>query len=124
MVKGRNTKPEIIVRKFLFEKGFRYRLNVNNLPGKPDIVLAKHKVVIMINGCFWHGHEGCSQFRMPKTSLSYWNNKIQRNIQRDAKNITDLNELGWKVIIIWECDLKKDRKEDTLLKLVQKIRRN
>ncbi len=108
-IKATNTKPEETVRKYLFSKGFRYRKNDKRLPGKPDIVLPKYKTVVLINGCFWHGHEGCRYFVVPKTNTEFWVDKISKNILRDRNNEEKLKELGWKVITLWECELKKDR---------------
>jgi len=105
-IKGKNTKPEMLVRKFLFANGFRYRLNVKTLPGKPDIVLPKYKTVIFINGCFWHGHEGCRYFTIPKTRTEFWLTKISDTQKRDREAESQLNELGWKVVTVWECQLK------------------
>ena len=113
-IKGKNTKPEMLVRKFLFANGYRYRLNVKNLPGKPDIVLPKYKTVIFINGCFWHGHEGCRYFVIPKTRTEWWLQKIQNTKLRDQKAEMELEKLGWKAIVIWECELKNMIKEETL----------
>ena len=118
-IKGKNTKPEMLVRKFLFANGYRYRLNVKNLPGKPDIVLPKYKTVIFINGCFWHGHEGCRYFVVPKTRTEWWINKINDTQKRDREAETQLKELGWKVSVIWECELKKDSLNKTLSKLLK-----
>lgn len=101
-IKGKDTKPEILVRKFLFSKGLRYRLNNRKLPGSPDIVLKKYKTVIFVDGCFWHGHEGCKYFRLPKSNTSFWEAKITRNIERDEETTRALIALGWKVIRIWE----------------------
>lgn len=123
-IRSTNTKSEIIVRKFLHKQGYRYRLNVKNLPGKPDIVLAKYKTVIFIHGCFWHGHSGCRYFVMPKSNLSYWEPKINRNICRDLNNETALKKAGWNIIVIWECELKKSSIEETLQNLIQKINSN
>ncbi|WP_321347983.1 DNA mismatch endonuclease Vsr [uncultured Draconibacterium sp.] len=120
-IKGKNTKPEMLVRKFLFANGFRYRLNVKSLPGKPDIVLPKYKTVIFVNGCFWHGHKGCKYFVVPKTRTDWWLNKIKETQKRDREKEVELNVLGWKVITIWECELKPKSKDDTLKKLVQQI---
>ena len=114
-IRGKNTKPELIVRKYLFSNGFRYRLNVKNLPGKPDLVLPKYKTVIFINGCFWHGHQGCRYFVIPRTRTDWWLEKINRTKYRDQENILHLKALGWNVITIWECQLKKDSREITLL---------
>lgn len=105
-IKGKNTTPELIVRKFLFSKGLRFRLHKKNLAGKPDIVLTKYKVVIFINGCFWHGHDNCRYYRLPKSNIDYWDSKIKRNKNRDIVNIEKLQNEGWKVIIVWECEIK------------------
>ncbi len=105
-VKSRDTKPEIRIRKALFAKGFRYRLNDRRLPGSPDLVFPKHGAVLFVHGCFWHGH-GCARGRrLPKTNAVYWREKIARNIQRDRSAIAALRRLGWRVKISWECDLK------------------
>lgn len=112
-IRSTNTKPEEIVRKYLFSKGLRYRKNVRSLPGKPDIVLRKYKTVIFVNGCFWHKHD-CGRFRMPSSNIDYWTNKINMNIERDIKNTALLKSLGWKVLIIWECQLKKKVLDDNL----------
>jgi len=107
-IKGKNTKPEMLVRKILFSKGFRYRINDKKLPGKPDIVLPKYKTVIFINGCFWHGHEDCKYYVVPKTRKEWWLDKIKTTKLRDEKNKTDLTELGWTVYTIWTCEISKD----------------
>lgn len=116
-IRCKNTKPEELVRKYLFSQGFRYRKNDARLPGKPDVVLPKYKTVIFINGCFWHGHKGCKYFVWPKNNAEFWKQKISGNIFRDYKNNTLLIEQGWKVIIIWECQLKKNCVQQTLLNL-------
>ena len=103
-ISGKNTKPEILIRKFLFSKGFRYRINVKALPGKPDIVLPKYTTVIFVNGCFWHGHT-CKKGRIPSSNTDFWKEKILNNKLRDKKNLDLLTELGWKVIIIWLCEI-------------------
>lgn len=118
-IKGKNTKPEMLVRKFLFANGYRYRLNVKTLPGKPDIVLPKYKTVIFINGCFWHGHEGCRYFVIPKTRTEWWIEKITGTQKRDREAENQLNALGWKVIVVWECELKKDALNKTLNQLIK-----
>ena len=105
-IKGTNTKPEMLVRKFLFSKGFRYRINDKKLPGKPDIVLPKYKTVIFVNGCFWHGHENCKYFKLPKTRTEWWKEKIEKNIENDLNKHSQLYELGYRVLIIWECEIK------------------
>lgn len=105
-IKGKNTKPEMLVRKFLFAKGFRYRLHDKNLPGKPDIVLPKYKTVIFVHGCFWHGHEGCKYYTIPKTRTEWWTEKIEKNKLNDKIQEDKLISMGYKVIIIWECAIK------------------
>ena len=105
-VKSKNTKPEIWVRKYLFACGFRYRINVKKLPGTPDIVLPKYKTAIFVNGCFWHGHDNCRYFRLPKTNIDFWQKKIERNKERDKKEQCQLAAMGWHCITIWECQLK------------------
>lgn len=120
-IKGKNTKPEMLVRKFLFSKGYRYRLHVKNLPGKPDIVLPKYKTVIFINGCFWHGHENCKYFVIPKTRTEWWINKINSNKQKDGENFLSLSGSGWKIVTIFECELKGDKLNKTLNKLVDEL---
>lgn len=121
-ISGKDTKPEVLVRKYLFSKGFRYRKNDAKLPGKPDIVLAKYKTVIFVNGCFWHGHEGCRYFVWPKTNAEFWRAKISGNVERDRKTYCQLNKLGWRVIVVWECELKKGVAEVRLDKLVKEIK--
>ena len=121
-IKGKNSRPEEIVRKSLFAKGFRYRKNDKRLPGSPDIVLPKYRTVIFVNGCFWHGHQGCKYFVVPKTNTEFWLNKITSNIGRDAMKTTQLNELGWRVITVWECELKKDKREQTLEYIIDIIK--
>lgn len=121
-IRGKDTKPEILVRKFLFSKGLRYRLNNRKLPGSPDIVLKKYKTVIFVDGCFWHGHEGCKYFRLPKSNTPFWEAKITRNIERDKETTQALTALGWKVISIWECELRnKSNREAALNKLFNDI---
>lgn len=117
-VKGKNTKPEMIVRRYLHSLGFRYGLHNKSLPGSPDMVLRKYKTVIFIHGCFWHGHEGCPLFRIPKSNVEFWKNKIRLNQIRDIKVQNCLKQKGWNVITIWECDLKvKSKREETLQNL-------
>lgn len=123
-IRSKNTKPEEIVRKYLFSKGFRYRKNDKRYPGRPDIVLPKYKIAIFINGCFWHMHDGCSKFVMPKSNIEYWKAKLERNKRHDIENKIALEEQGWKVIVVWECDLKKDKKESRLKYLVGEIIEN
>lgn len=120
-IKGKDTKPEIIVRKYLFSKGLRFRKNDKRYPGSPDIVLPKYKTVVFVHGCFWHMHDGCKHAVMPKSNIEYWENKLYRNKERDKRNQEKLEEMGWNVIIVWECQLKKDKREQTLEKLYEQI---
>jgi DNA mismatch endonuclease (patch repair protein) len=113
-----NTKPEILVRKFLFHAGFRFRIHVKTLPGTPDIVLKKYKTAIFINGCLWHAHNGCRLNRPPKSRQEYWLPKITRNVTRDIENKVKLASLGWTVATVWECELKKDVRGSTLRNLL------
>lgn len=117
-IKGKNTKPEMLVRSFLHAQGFRYKLHDKNLPGKPDIVLPKYKTVIFVNGCFWHGHKNCKYFVVPKTRTEWWLNKIKGNISNDQKASKALKKERWKVIIIWECRLKSAKIKKTLNSLL------
>lgn len=120
-IKGANTKPEMKVRKFLFAKGLRYRLHQTKLPGKPDLVFTKFKKVIFVNGCFWHGHQGCNQFKLPITRHEWWKDKIRQTQERDNKNYKLLKKYGWKVLIIWECDLKSKKLEKTMNKIYSSL---
>lgn len=120
-IKGKNTKPEMLVRRFLHAHGFRYKLHDKTLPGKPDIVLPKYKTVIFIHGCFWHGHTGCKYYVVPKTRTEWWLNKINGNIANDTKAICALRQLGWKIITLWECELKPAIITDTLERLIETI---
>lgn len=113
-IKSKDTKPEMIVRRYLWNHGFRYRLNHPSLPGKPDVVLRKYRTCIFINGCFWHGHEGCQYFVMPKTNIDFWQAKITRNKQRDTAVQKKLAAMGWHTITIWECELKPSVRTRTL----------
>lgn len=122
-IRSTNTKPEEIVRKYLFSHGFRYRKNDKRYPGKPDIVLPKYHTIIFVNGCFWHMH-GCSRSRLPRSNQEYWKSKIERNIQRDAENQQKLEADGWKVIVVWECELKKRTAEERLSRLCDEIRKS
>ncbi len=120
-IRSTNTKPEEKVRKYLFSKGFRYRKNVRSLPGCPDIVLSKYKTVIFVNGCFWHKHD-CSRFVWPSSNEDYWRAKISGNVRRDIKNHAELEMLGWKVLVVWECQLKRKNFESTMEDLLLCIR--
>lgn len=119
-IRSTNSKPEETVRKYLFSKGLRYRKNVRKLPGCPDIVLPKYKTVVFVNGCFWHKHD-CGRFVWPTSNEEYWHKKINRNIERDADNLRTLTEQGWRVITIWECQLKEKVAEENLLRLYNDI---
>lgn len=122
-VKQKNTAPEIIVRKFLFSKGFRYRINVKSLSGTPDIVLSKYKTVIFVHGCFWHGHT-CRAGHLPSSNLDYWVTKIEKNIERDNRKINELEKLGWNVVVIWQCEIKAlKNREIRFSKLISEIQR-
>lgn len=112
-IRSKNSKPEELVRKYLFSKGFRYRKNVKTLPGCPDIVLPKYKTVIFVNGCFWHKHD-CPRFVWPSTNEEYWRPKIMGNVERDKRNLAELQQLGWTVLTVWECELKKKVIDATL----------
>lgn len=114
LVHGKDTKPEMVVRSFLHRQGFRFRLHAKDLPGHPDIVLPKYKTVIEVRGCFWHRHPGCRKATIPASNCGFWQDKLQHNAARDAKNDSALEALGWQVIVVWECQL---RKNDTLLQL-------
>jgi DNA mismatch endonuclease, patch repair protein len=116
-----NTKPEILVRKYLFKNGFRYRLHLKELPGKPDIVIRKLETVIFINGCFWHSHKNCKNAKTPVANRKFWIDKITANSERDKKNVRRLKNEGWKVLIIWECQLHPHKAERSLAKLLTKL---
>lgn len=118
------TKPEETVRKFLFGKGFRYRKNLASLPGKPDIVLPKYKAAVFVNGCFWHAHKGCKWFVMPKSNIDFWNKKFEYNLERDRKNYDKLSEMGWRVLVVWECKIRHDDPQIVLNNLVSAIKRD
>lgn len=120
-IKAKNTKPEEIVRKYLFSRGLRYRKNDKRLPGHPDIVLPKYKTVVLVNGCFWHVHERCKYFKWPESNAEFWKNKLTENKRRDVVKIQELKELGWKVIVVWECELKGDNQTTRLNKLYLEI---
>jgi len=116
-VKGRDTKPEILVRSFIFRMGFRFRLHRRNLPGTPDIVLPRHRKVIFVHGCFWHGHKNCSRSKRPTTNENFWKDKLDGNIERDKRHKLELRQMGWKVLIVWECETKNPDK------LLRKLKR-
>ena len=121
-ISGKETKPEILVRKYLFAHGFRYRKNAKDLPGKPDIVLPKYKTVIFVNGCFWHGHHNCKKAALPVTNAEFWSKKISSNIIRDEKTYVELAGIGYKVLVVWQCELGIKEREKTLDELANKIR--
>lgn len=120
-IKSKDTKPEMLVRRFLFSHGFRFRLHRKDLPGNPDIVLPKFKTVIFINGCFWHGHRDCKFATIPETNRDFWLSKISGNIIRDNESVERLKQSGWKVIVIWQCELKPKVKDQTLEQLITKL---
>lgn len=122
-IRSKNSKPEELVRKYLFSRGLRYRKNVKKLPGCPDIVLTKYKTVVFVNGCFWHHHD-CGRFVWPSSNAEYWYKKINRNVERDTQNTTLLAEQGWQVLTIWECQLKKKVADENLQLLYNKIIKN
>lgn len=131
-IHSKGTKPELMVRRWLWSHGYRYRLNVKSVPGKPDIVMRRYRTAIFINGCFWHGHEGCKYYRIPKSNTEFWESKINGNRLRDQKNYDILQQNGWQVIVVWECQLAPSNIEhtmrnvelllnDTLLRLYRKM---
>ena len=120
-IRGKDTKPEMVVRSLLHRLGYRFRLHGKGLPGRPDIVLARHRVVVLVHGCFWHGHEGCKDFAPPKTRTEWWLNKISGNKKNDAKTIAQLEETGWRVVIVWECELTPKNREKTINSLVDRL---
>lgn len=122
-IRSKDTNPELVVRRFLFSEGFRYRIHVKHLPGKPDIVLSRFKTVVLVNGCFWHGHKNCKLFVMPKSNLAYWKPKIEKTILRDRAKKKALVEEGWNVVVIWECELQRERINTTLKNMANEISR-
>ncbi len=122
-IRSKDTKPELLVRRYLFAHGYRYRLNHPRLPGHPDIVMRKYRTVIFVNGCFWHGHEGCKHFVMPKSRTDFWQSKIERNQARDKEEQRKLASMGWHCITIWECQLKPKIRERTLQSLTYTLNR-
>lgn len=121
MIKAKNTKPELILRKHLHKHGFRFRLYNPNLPGHPDVILSKYRTIIFVNGCFWHGHQNCRNFKIPKTNTEWWLNKISRTKLRDINITKQLKNKGWNVITIWECELKPQQVENTIQIVIHKI---
>ena len=120
-IRGKDTKPEIMVRSFLFSQGLRFRKNDKRYPGSPDVVLPKYNTVVFVHGCFWHLHEGCKHAKIPKSNVEYWEKKLYGNRERDARNKKELEDMGWNVITVWECELKKDKREKTLYDLYSEI---
>ncbi len=122
-VRSTNTQPELLVRKFLFSEGLRFRLHQKNLPGKPDIVLKKYRAIVLVNGCFWHGHANCKRGKSPKSKQDFWIPKIEQNRKRDRLNVLKLKKQGWRVFIIWECQLVASKRNSILSRLVDNIRK-
>lgn len=120
-IRSTNTKPEELVRKYLFAKGFRYRKNDRRYPGKPDIVLPKYQTIIFVHGCFWHYHEDCSYFVMPKSNVEFWKTKLKYNRNRDKENIDNLRAAGWRIIVVWERELKRKKLKERLESLIHEI---
>lgn len=120
-IRGKDTKPEILVRSYLFSRGLHFRKNDKRYPGSPDIVLAKYNTIVFVHGCFWHFHDGCKYAKMPKSNVDYWKKKLYRNKERDKHNQEELETMGWNVITVWECELKKDKREQTLENLYVQI---
>jgi len=122
-IRGKNTKYEVKVRQYLFAKGFRFRKNDKRYPGKPDVVLPKYKTVIFVNGCFWHMHENCKYFVWPKSNVEFWHSKLERNAANDRENHQQLLDMGWNVVVLWECDLKRDF-EEVVESVVKRLKDN
>lgn len=120
-IRDKNTRPELAVRRYIHGSGLRYSLHAKNLPGKPDMVLRKFKVVVFINGCFWHAHEGCKYFRFPKTNREYWERKINANVARDKQSYDTLRWDGWRVLVVWECELKNGNADARCARLRHEI---
>ena len=123
-IRNKATKPEMAVRRWLWAHGYRYRLNVKSVPGKPDIVMRRYRTAIFVNGCFWHGHEGCIKFVMPKSNTAFWQTKIDRNRERDRQNYDILLQNGWQVIVIWECQLQPKQLETTMQQVTVALNKN
>lgn len=123
-IRSVSTKPELLLRHAIWRRGFRYRVNAKNLPGRPDIVLPKYRTVVFVHGCFWHGHKGCKVYSVPKTNTEFWLAKVARNQERDQEVWRKLEAKGWSVIIVWECQLKKANLEETIDRVAEEIVRN
>jgi DNA mismatch endonuclease, patch repair protein len=119
-IRSKNTKPEVLVRSLLHRKGYRFRLHVRNLPGRPDVVLPKWKTAVFVHGCFWHRHAHCPYAYTPKTRKAFWKKKFLANVRRDAKNLKALNELGWAAVVIWECELADPQKLEARLRSIKR----
>lgn len=119
-IKSKNTKPELVVRKALHARGYRFRLHGTDISGKPDVIMKKYRTVIFVHGCFWHGHTGCKLFRVPKSRTEFWLNKIKTNIDRDCRQMTELTEEGWKVLVIWECAIR-NKKNDAIALVLERV---
>jgi DNA mismatch endonuclease, patch repair protein len=119
-IRGKNTKPELTVRKYLHARGLRYRLHDSTLPGKPDLVFKSRGAIVLVHGCFWHGHKGCSKARLPKSRVDFWGPKIQANRDRDRRTIRRLRSLGWRVYVIWQCQLSEKRLERLVTQIAGK----
>lgn len=120
-IKGKNTKPEMILRSALFLLGYRYRIHVKDLPGKPDLVFPKYKTVIFVQGCFWHYHQGCPEGRIPSSNTEFWKEKLKKNVDRDLKNIEQLKKAKWKVVVVWECEIEKNL-DKTIKTVISKLK--
>ena len=123
-IRSKATKPEMVVRRWLWAHGYRYRLNVKSVPGKPDIVMRKYRTAIFFNGCFWHGHDGCKQFVLPKTNTEFWQSKIENNRERDQRNYDLLLQNGWQVIVLWQCKLTREKIENTMQSVTVALNQN
>jgi DNA mismatch endonuclease (patch repair protein) len=123
-IRSKATKPEMVVRRWLWAHGYRYRLNVRSVPGKPDIVMRKYRTAIFVNGCFWHGHKGCKLFVLPKTNTNFWRTKIEQNQTRDSKNYDELMHAGWQVIVLWQCKLTKQELDTTMQSVAVSLNQN
>ena len=123
-IRSANTKPELLLRRAMWRMGFRYRVNDRRLPGKPDIVLPRYRTVVFVHGCFWHGHEGCKNYTVPKTNIDFWTAKVARNRERDQEEWRRLEAMGWSVVIVWECQLKKAELDETVSRVAEEILRN
>ena len=120
-IRGKNTRPELLVRRFLWANGFRYRIHVRNLPGTPDLVLPAYKTIVFVHGCFWHCHQGCKDFRIPNSNIPFWTQKLTRNQARDLQHQQALRAQGWHVIIVWECELDRRNRQARLVALMNEI---